>query len=154
MVIAENLIELGEEASLAVSGGSVETVFVVDNELRGVVRNNKVELAIFMDSFGGTKPEGLVSNDCAAGGKVIIPAQEVWHVLPRNIRTVEDAVAMVCRGEAVEVVAARFRDDIDDAARGMAEFGFVTGGDDLKFRDGVLVELRGGPTIQLILIGQ
>src|SRR6266403_1552263 len=132
MVIAENLIELGEEASLAVSGRSVETVFVVDNELRSVVRNNKVELAIFVNSFGRTKPEGLVSNDCAAGGKVIIPAQEVWHVLPGNIGAVEHAVAMVCGGEAVEVVAAGFRDDIDDAARGMAELRFVSGGDDLE----------------------
>ncbi len=52
MVIAGNLIELGEQASFAIGSGLVETLFVVDNELRSVFRRNKVELAIFVNSFG------------------------------------------------------------------------------------------------------
>ena len=105
MVIAENLIKLGEEASFAIRGGLVEFIFVVDDELRGVVRSNKVELAIFVDSFGGTKPERLVFNHCAAGGKVIIPAQDVWSVGPRNIRTVEHAIPVVCGRQAMNVIS-------------------------------------------------
>ena len=54
----------------------------------------------------------------------------------------------------MEVVAARFGNDVDHASRGMAELRFVSGGDDLEFRNGVLVELRGGATIELILVGE
>src|SRR5258708_31261049 len=153
MVMAENLIELGEEASLAIRGGLVEFIFVVDNELRGLGRNNKVELAIFVDSFGGSKPERLVSNHCAAGGKVIIPAQEVGNVLPRNIRTIEHAVPVVCGREAMNVISPRFCDDVDHASGGMSELRLVSGGDDLELSDSVLIELRRRTTIQFVLIG-
>src|ERR1700722_1745654 len=61
---------------------------------------------------------------------------------------------MVHRGEPVQVIAARLGDDIDDAARRMAEFGFVACGDDLKFGDGVLVELRCGTAVELVFVGQ
>src|SRR5258707_15635451 len=154
MVITENLIKLGEESSFAICGGLVETVFVVDNELRGLVRNNKVELAIFVDSFGGAKPERLVFNDCAAGGKVIIPAQQVWNVLPGNIRTIEYVIPVVCGRQAMNVISPRFCDDVDHASRGMSELRLVSAGDDLELSDGVLIELRRRATIQFVLIGQ
>lgn len=54
----------------------------------------------------------------------------------------------------MEVVAARFGYDVDYTPGGMPELGFVSCGDDLEFRNGVLVELRSGATIELILIGQ
>src|SRR4029077_2987627 len=106
------------------------------------------------DSFGGAKPERLVFNHCAAGGKVIIPAQDVWSVRPRNIRTVEHAIPVVRGRQAMNVISPRFCDDVDHTSRGMSELRLVSGGDDLELSDGVLIELCRRATIQFVLIGQ
>ena len=117
MMITQDLIKLGEQARLAVRGGLVEALFVVDDELRGVVRRYKVKLAIFVDSFGRAKPERFVFDDRPARGQVIIPAQEVGHALPGNIGTVEYIVPVVDRRDAVRIISPRFCKDVDYASR-------------------------------------
>ncbi|MCG3161294.1 MAG: hypothetical protein JMDDDDMK_02445 [Acidobacteria bacterium] len=46
------------------------------------------------------------------------------------------------RADTVPIVGPAFGNDVDDAARGMAELGFVAGRQHLKFGDRLLVELR------------
>src|SRR6266852_5648101 len=69
VVAAQNLVEFNECAGLAIGSGLVERLFGVEKKLRRVGRRNEVELPVFVNSFGRTKPEELVSNDRAAGGK-------------------------------------------------------------------------------------
>src|SRR5882762_1482474 len=112
MVIAKSLIEFGEKASFAVGGGLVETLFVVDNELRSALRGHKVELTIFVDSFGRTKPERFVFDHRAACSSIVIPAQKVRHIFAGDIGAVEYAVAVVRRRKAMYVILSGFCDDV------------------------------------------
>src|SRR5882724_4426810 len=153
MVIAQDLIEFGKEARLAICGRFIERLFSVDQKLWCALGCHKVQLAVFMNFLSRTKPERFVLDERPAGSQVVIPAQEVRNVASWNIGTIEHAVPMVGRGEAMQVVAAGFGNDVDHSPGGMPELGFVSGGDDLEFRNGVLVELRGGATIELILVG-
>src|SRR5580704_797637 len=118
MVVAQNLVEFSECAGLAVGRRFIERILLVQDELRSFRRVDKIQLAVFVYALCRDEPEGFVSNNRAASSEVIVPTQEVGHVFSGNIGTVEGAVAMVGGGEAVEVVAAGFRDDVDDAARG------------------------------------
>jgi hypothetical protein len=52
----------------------------------------------------------------------------------------------------VRSIATGFGDDVDDTARGVAELGFVTGSNDLKLSDGVLIELRGRAAREFVSI--
>src|SRR5882724_1347485 len=45
-------------------------------------------------------------------------------------------------------------DDVDDTARSVTELGFVTCGYDLKFENGVLIELAGGSAIEIVTVGE
>src|SRR5258708_37525956 len=105
-VLAKDLIELGEDAGLAIGGGSVEAVFVVDQKLWCAGRRNEIQLSVFMDFLGRCKPEDFVSYDSAAGSKVVIPAQNVGRVCARNIGTIEDIVPVVHGREAAGIIAA------------------------------------------------
>src|SRR5437773_2322231 len=154
MVISENLIKLREDTSFAVGGGLVVSLFAIDKELRGVGGRNEIQLPVFVDTFRGAEPERFVANNGASAGEIIVPAQKVGHVFPRNIGGVEDAVAVIGGSQAMNIIAARLGNDVDDAAGSVAELGFVAGGDDLEFGDGVLIELRGGAAAEFILIGE
>ena len=155
MVIAQNLIKFGEQANLAVGGRLVVRFLVVDKKLWGIGGRDEIQLAIFVDAFGGAEPEGFVANPGAAAGDVVVPAQKIRDIgLTRDVGTVEGTVAVVGGDQAVSIVGAGLGDDVDDATRCMAELGLVSGSDDLELRDRVLIELRRRAAAQFVLIGK
>src|SRR5215471_684521 len=142
MVTAEDLIKFSESARLAVRCGSIEHLLLVQEKLRKVGRSSEIKLPILVDVLGRSEPEHLVANDGPSEGRVIVPAKKIRdRVRSRNIGTVERAVAVIDRSQAMEVIAAGFGYDVDHSTRGVAELGFVARGDDLKLRDGILIEL-------------
>ena len=74
---------------------------------------DEIQLAIFMDAFGGAEPERLVANEGAATGEIIVPAQKIRDIrLTRNVGTVKGVVTVVGGGQAVSVVGAGLGDDV------------------------------------------
>src|SRR5262249_34279623 len=65
------------------------------------------------------------------------------HFTGEGIARLKGFIAKVSEKISVEIVAAAFRDDVDDAAGGTAIFGIVVADDDLEFLDGLL--RNGGP---------
>ena len=162
VMVAQNLVEFGEGAGLAIGGRLVEGFFAVQKELRRVGRWNEIELAVFVNALGRGEPKCFVLYHGPASGGVVIPAQQIgrlalpWNTgggsLSRYVGTVKSAAAIVGRGQAMNVVAAGLGDYVDDSAGRVSELCFVSGGDDLEFCDGVLIKLRRWAAIQFVLI--
>src|SRR5215470_7336581 len=126
MMGTKGLIKLAEHACLVISGGLVETLLAIEQELRSAGGRDEIQLLIFVNILGRGEPESSVFDHSASSGEVVIPAQEIGRLcLPgntgarkvsRNVITVKTIVAVVRGGEAVRAIGAGLGDNIDDAA--------------------------------------
>src|SRR5262249_29772117 len=158
----KDLIEFAKNAGFAIGGGLIKSLFTVENELRSVGWWDEIELPVFVDIFSGREPKEFVADDRAAECSVVVPLEKIWRIaLPgnaqrgarsRDIGAVEGVVTVINGSETVDVVAAGLGNHVDDAAGGMAKLGFIASGNDLKFGDGILIELSGGTAGELVFV--
>src|ERR1035438_420448 len=134
----------------------VERGFEGDQAGGKVWVEDEVEVAAFEDALDGTEEEDFVFQDRAANVGGGIPAEQEGGAGAGvgNVVGVENRVAMENGDAAVPIVGAAAGDYVDDAAGGVAEFGFVARGNYLKFQNGVLVELAGGAAVEIVTIGK
>ena len=102
---------------------------------------------------GSEKPERVLEHEAAerrAVVEAVVAGDEgiELRILGMLVRGLDRVVAVVDESLAVKLVAARLRDDVDDAARRPAEFRLVAAGLDLDLLDEFVVELLAlGPVL-------
>src|SRR6185437_4497266 len=94
---------------------------------------------------------GAVFFDRSAEGKPRLHARVrgIWRVA-EWIHRLNVAVAQVTKCRSVKIVCARFRDDVDHAARRPPIFGFIAVGEDLKFLNTLLRDGGADPVHRVV----